>query len=151
MGVERIDTRLLETLTEQSQDLNSDALRITSSALDDFTEATAPRSRRWWQRGGAVAGAAGAAALLSSARAAATTGDDIMALQTAASLENLAISVYQTAAGLPFIKDGNKTVAAFIAKTTTQHQAHAKAFNAAATQAGGKAQTGPDPKYAAVV
>ncbi|QNA70643.1 ferritin-like domain-containing protein [Streptomyces sp. So13.3] len=151
MGVERIDTRLLEILTEQSQDLNSDALRITSSALDDFTEATAPRSRRWWQRGGAVAGAAGAAALLSSARAAATTGDDIMALQTAASLENLAISVYQTAAGLPFIKDGNKTVAAFIAKTTTQHQAHAKAFNAAATQAGGKAQTGPDPKYAAVV
>ncbi|MCZ4103476.1 ferritin-like domain-containing protein, partial [Streptomyces sp. H39-C1] len=116
MGVERIDTRLLEILTEQSQDLNSDALRITSSALDDFTEATAPRSRRWWQRGGAVAGAAGAAALLSSARAAATTGDDIMALQTAASLENLAISVYQTAAGLPFIKDGNKTVAAFIAK-----------------------------------
>ncbi|MDJ0347234.1 ferritin-like domain-containing protein [Streptomyces sp. H10-C2] len=151
MGVERIDTRLLEELAEQSQDLNSDALRITSSALGDFTEATTPRSRRWWQRGGAVAGVAGAAALLSSARATATTADDIMALQTAASLENLAISVYQTAAGLPFIKDGNKTVAAFIAKTTTQHQAHAKAFNAAATQAGGKAQTGPDPKYAAVV
>ncbi|QNA76203.1 ferritin-like domain-containing protein [Streptomyces sp. So13.3] len=151
MGVERIDTRLLEELTEQSQDLNSDALRITGSALDDFADVTAPRSRRWWQRSGTLAGVAGAAAVLSSVRASATTADDIMALQTAASLENLAISVYQTAAGLPFIKDGNKTVAAFIAKTTTQHQAHAKAFNAAATQAGGKAQTGPDPKYAAVV
>ncbi|MBD0735316.1 ferritin-like domain-containing protein [Streptomyces sp. CBMA29] len=155
MGVERIDTRLLEELTEQSQDLNSDALRITASALDDFREAAQPApasSRRWWHRGGAVAGVAGAAALLHTSRvAAASSSDDIMALQTAASIENLAISVYQTAAGLPFIKDGNKTVAAFIAKTTTQHQAHAKAFNAAATQAGGKAQDQPDAKYAAVV
>ncbi|MFI9106497.1 ferritin-like domain-containing protein [Streptomyces fildesensis] len=152
MGVQRIDTRLLEELTEQSEDLNSDALRITGGALDDFIEASAPRSRRWWQRSGTLASVAGAAAVLSSVPAAAvTTADDIMALQTAASLENLAISVYRTAAGLPFIKDGNKTVAAFIAKTTAQHQAHVKAFNAAATQAGGKAQTGPDPKYAAVV
>ncbi|MEU6854101.1 ferritin-like domain-containing protein [Actinacidiphila alni] len=154
MGVERIDTRLLEELTEQSQDLNSDALRITESALSDFREgAPSASSRRWWHRGGSVAAVAGAAALLHTSRAAAATAsaDDIMALQTAASIENLAISVYRTAAGLPFIKDGNKTVAAFIAKTTTQHQAHAKAFNAAATQAGGKAQTQPDAKYAAVV
>ncbi|SFE31570.1 Rubrerythrin [Actinacidiphila alni] len=154
MGVERIDTRLLEELTEQSQDLNSDALRITESALSDFREGTPPvSSRRWWHRGGSVAAVAGAAALLHTSRAAAATAsaDDIMALQTAASIENLAISVYRTAAGLPFIKDGNKTVAAFIAKTTTQHQAHAKAFNSAATQAGGKAQTQPDAKYAAVV
>ncbi|MYS22847.1 Ferritin-like domain-containing protein [Streptomyces sp. DvalAA-14] len=164
MGAERIDTRLLEELTEQSQDLNSDAVRITAEALEDFTEVTRDeaasaspsasdaRSRRWWRRGSTVAGVAGAAALLTQMRAvAATTSDDIMALQTAASIENLAISVYRTAAGLPFIKDGNKTVAAFIAKTTTQHQAHAQAFNAAATQAGGKAQSGPDPKYAAVV
>lgn len=155
MAAERIDTRLLEQLTEQSQDLNSDAVRITNEALGDFTEVTRHESaarRRWWQRGGTVAGAAGAAALMSSLRAtAATSSDDVMALQTAASIENLAISVYQTAAGLPFIKNGNKTIAAFIAKTTTQHQAHAQAFNSAAGQAGGKAQTEPDPKYAAVV
>ncbi|SHN34940.1 ferritin-like domain-containing protein [Actinacidiphila paucisporea] len=152
MAGEHIDTRLLEELTEQSQDLNSDAVRITQDALDDFTEATGPQPRRWWQRGSTVAGAAGAAALLASVRAAATTSsDDIMALQTAASIENLAISVYRAAAGLPFIKDGNKTIAAFIAKTTTQHQAHAQAFNAAVTQAGGTAQNAPDPKYAAVV
>ncbi|MER8188612.1 ferritin-like domain-containing protein [Kitasatospora sp. NPDC094015] len=151
MGEPRIDTRLLEDLTEESQDLDSDALRITRAALHDFADAAEPGPRRWWQRGGVLAGVAGAAALLGTARAAAASSDDIMALQTAASLENLAISVYRTAAGLPFIKDGNRTVAAFIARTTQQHQAHAQAFNSAATQAGGKAQTEPDAKYAAVV
>ncbi|MGA5824246.1 ferritin-like domain-containing protein [Kitasatospora sp. NPDC094028] len=158
MATEHIDTRLLEDLTEQSQDLNSDALRITRGALIDFGQAVEPVQRRWWQRGGLIAGAAATAALLGGSRAFAdspspsgSTADDIMALQTAASLENLAVSVYRTAAGLPFIKDGNKTVAAFIAKTTQQHQAHAKAFNAAATQAGGQAQNNPDPKYKAVV
>jgi rubrerythrin len=151
MGVERIDTRLLEELTEQSQDLNSDAVRITNTALSEFAEATKARSRRWWRRGGSMAGMAGSAALLTSARAAAaTSNNDIMALQTAASIENLAISVYRTAAGLSFIKNGNRTVAAFISKTTAQHEAHAKAFNAAATQAGGKAQNAQDPKYAAI-
>ncbi|WP_333767155.1 ferritin-like domain-containing protein [Streptomyces sp. IBSBF 2435] len=152
MGVKHIDTRLLEELTEQSQDLNSDAVRITQAALGDFAEASGPQPSRWWRRGSAATGAAGAAALLSPARAvAATSSDDVMALQTAASIENLAISVYKTAAGLSFIKDGNKTIAAFIAKTTTQHQAHLAAFNSAVTQAGGKQQTAPDPKYAAIV
>ncbi|WP_371484637.1 ferritin-like domain-containing protein [Kitasatospora sp. NBC_00315] len=189
MGQEHIDTRLLEELTEQSQDLNSDAMRITRGALADFAEAGFAEAgfseagevrpaRRWWQRGGTVAGSAGAAGLLHVARAAAAspsssaspsasgsasasaasgsasgaiTADDIMALQTAASLENLAVSVYRTAAGLPFIKSGNATVAAFIAKTTEQHLAHAQAFNAAATQGGGQAQSGPDPKYKAIV
>ncbi|WP_245985035.1 ferritin-like domain-containing protein [Streptomyces tateyamensis] len=157
MPAERIDTRLLEELTEQSEDLNSDALRITRGALIDFGQAVEPQ-RRWWQRGGLVAGAGGLAALWGASRAFADTAspsasmaEDIMALQTAASIENLAVSVYQTAATLPFIKDGNKTVVAFIDKTTQQHQAHAKAFNAAATQAGGKAQNDPDPKYKAVV
>jgi len=149
MGEEHLDTRLLAELTEQSQDLNSDALRITRDALTDFGQQEP--ARRWWQRGGTVAALAGGAALWGATRATAASSDDIQALQTAASLENLAVSVYTTAAGLPFIKDGNKTVSAFIAKTTTQHQAHAQAFNAAATQAGGKAQMDPDPKYAAIV
>ncbi|MBD0673545.1 ferritin-like domain-containing protein [Streptomyces sp. CBMA156] len=158
MPSEHIDTRLLEELTEQSQDLNSDALRITHGALTDFGQAAGPVRRRWWQRGGLVAGVVGTAALLGGTRAFADSpspsgsmADDIMALQTAASIENLAVAVYQTAAGLPFIKDGNKTVAAFITKTTAQHQAHAMAFNAAATQAGGQAQNNPDPTYKAVV
>jgi rubrerythrin len=150
MGVERIDTRLLAQLTEQSQDLNSDALKITGSALSDFAEAAEPPARRW-RRSGVLAGALGAAALFGSSRAAAATNNDIMALQTAASIENLAVSVYRTAAGLPFIKNGNKTIVEFISRTTQQHQAHAEAFNSAVTQAGAKAQKGPDPKYAAVV
>ncbi|MFJ2819348.1 ferritin-like domain-containing protein [Streptomyces sp. NPDC091279] len=126
MGQDRIDSRLLEMLTEQSQDLNSDALRLTHGALNDFADDAPSRAR-------------------------AGSKTDVMALQTAASLENLAVSVYQAAAGLPFIKDGNKTIVAFISKTTEQHQGHAKAFNAAVAQAGGKAQHQPDPKYAAVV
>ncbi|MEV4973258.1 ferritin-like domain-containing protein [Streptomyces scopuliridis] len=80
-----------------------------------------------------------------------TTRDDIMALQTAASLENLAVSFYRTAAALPFIQDGNATLQEFIATTTLHHEEHAKAFNTAAVQAGGQPQTGTDPKYAAVV
>ncbi|CAM5413800.1 hypothetical protein GCM10010329_77370 [Streptomyces spiroverticillatus] len=119
MGVQRIDTRLLKQLSEQSQDLNSDAMRLTHGSLVGM-DRTVSR-------------------------------DDIRALQTAASLENLAVSVYRTAAGLPFIKHGNRTVAAFIATTITQHSAHARAFNAAAMNAGGVAQTAVNPKYAAVV
>jgi len=149
MGEDNLDTRWLVELTEQSQDLNSDALRITREALVEYGQQEPVR--RWWQRGSVLAGVAGGAALLGMTRAAAASSNDIMALQTAASIENLAVSVYTTAAGLPFIKDGNKTVAAFITKTTAQHAAHAQAFNAAATQAGGKAQTAPDPKYDAVV
>ncbi|MFD5030166.1 ferritin-like domain-containing protein [Streptomyces sp. NPDC058220] len=151
MGAERIDTRLLKELTEQSYDLNSDALRMTGSALADFAEAAEPPGR-WWRRGGVLAGAAGAAALLGSTRAvAATSRDDIMALQTAASIENLAVSVYRTAAGMAFIKHGNKLISQFVTRTAQQHEEHAKAFNAAATRAGGKAQPGPDPKYEAMV
>ncbi|MFE4356384.1 MULTISPECIES: ferritin-like domain-containing protein [Streptomycetaceae] len=155
MASEHIDTRLLEELAEQSEDLNSDALRVTRTALTDFEQGAEP-ARRWWQRGTALAGLAGAVGLAGLTRAAASpsataSGDDIRALQTAASIENLAVAVYRAAAGLPFIKDGNRTVAAFIARTTEQHQAHAKAFNTAATAAGGKAQNDPDPKYKAVV
>ncbi|WTW93895.1 ferritin-like domain-containing protein [Streptomycetaceae bacterium NBC_01309] len=118
---EFIDTRLLAELTEQSGDLHSDATRLTRASLDE------------------------------SRRAVAATADDVMALQTAASLENLAVNVYRTAAGLPFIKDGNQVVIAFIERTTAQHVAHAQAFNAAAVKGGGREQTGPDPKYAAIV
>jgi len=156
MDGEAVDTRLLADLTEQSQDLDSDARRITGDALGEF--ATGQHERRAGKRAGALgAGLLGAGALLlgsmQNASAAGATPDagDVMALQTAASIENLAVSVYTTASGLSFIKSGNATVAAFIAKTITQHTAHAQAFNAALTAAGAKTQSGPDPKYAAVV
>ncbi len=152
MGDERLDTQLLNELTVQSQDLNSDAVRITRDALDEFTdEQHEVAAKRRWSPLAMVAGLVGAGTVLGAGTASAANSTDIMALQTAASIENLAVSVYTTAAGLPFIKTGNKVVAAFIAKTTMQHAAHAQAFNAAVTQAGGKAQNSPNPKYAAVV
>jgi rubrerythrin len=152
MGDERIDTRLLTELTVQSQDLNSDAVRITQDELGDFTEEERESAARRLAPAGIVAGLVGAGLAIGAGQAmAAGSSTDVQALQTAASIENLAVSVYQTAAGLSFIKSGNATVAAFIAKTTMQHQAHAQAFNAAVTQAGGKAQSAPDPKYLAVV
>jgi rubrerythrin len=153
MGDEHLDTRLLTELTVQSQDLDSDAVRITRDALGEFTEQETERAaKRRWSPAALIAGFVGAGTVLGVAQAsAATSGSDVQALQTAASIENLAVSVYTTAAGLPFIKNGNATVAAFIAKTTMQHQAHGQAFNAAVLQAGGKAQNAADPKYAAVV
>jgi rubrerythrin len=152
MGDERIDTRLLTELTVQSQDLNSDAVRITQEALGEFSEEEREGAARRLLPAGIAAGLVGAGLVVGAGQAmAATPSTDVQALQTAASIENLAVNVYQTAAGLPFIKTGNATVAAFIAKTTTQHQAHAQAFNAAITSAGGNTQSNPDPKYAAVV
>ena len=153
MAEELIYTRLLAGLTEQADDLNSDAVRITREALAEYAHDEARPQHRWWRRSSALAGAAGGAVLPGAATraAAASVGDDIMALQTAAALENLAVNVYTTASGLDFVKNGDKTVVAFITKTTAQHRNHAQAFNAAATQAGGKAQYGTDPKYAAVV
>ncbi|MGQ0466526.1 MAG: ferritin-like domain-containing protein [Sporichthyaceae bacterium] len=76
---------------------------------------------------------------------------DIQALQTAASIENLAVAVYTKAGTLPFIKNGNKVVAAFVAKTAEQHAEQAKLFNAAAVEAGGKKQTKTHPAYQKLV
>jgi rubrerythrin len=152
MGDEHLDTRLLTELTVQSQDLNSDAVRITRDALGEFTEQqTEHAARHRWGPAALITGFVGAGTLLGATQANAANSTDIQALQTAASIENLAVSVYTTAAGLPFVKNGNATVAAFITKTTAQHKAHGEAFNAAVIQAGGKAQNAADPKYAAVV
>jgi rubrerythrin len=145
-----LDTRLLAELTEQSEDLHSDASRLTRASLEEFEETRDERPRRWW-RPGLFGGAAAGAVLLGSGRAAAANADDVMALQTAASIENLAVNVYTTAAGLDFVRNGNPVVKTFVERTTAQHKAHGQAFNAAAVKAGGKEQTQPDPKYAAIV
>jgi rubrerythrin len=154
-----VDTRLLTQLTEQSQDLHSDATRLTGAALAEYAEdRREARSRR--RPGAWAAGLLGAGAVLlgtgraqaasaSPSASASAESNDVMALQTAASIENLAVMVYNAASQLSFIKSGNATVAAFITKTAAQHEAHAKAFNAALTDAGAKTQTGVDPKYAA--
>jgi len=99
-----------------------------------------------------VAGVAGAAGLVGG-RGVWAAGDDVSALQTAAGLENLAVSTYQTALGLPFIGGdaANPVVKAFAMRTMGQHGEHAMAFNAAARRLGGRPQTGPDPRYAPMV
>ena len=173
-----IDERVLSTLIEESQDLHSDAMRGTRMGLDavvergqerrseggydpDEARAFADRSRGLLTgRLAATAGAVGAGTAVLSvlgARAAfAQTSPDVAAAQTAASIENLAIAVYQKAAGLPFMKNipdpAGSTVVAFVTKTVQQHQDHAGAFNGAASRLGGKPQTGLDqPVYNGVV
>lgn len=77
-----------------------------------------------------------------------------MALQTAASLENLAVLTYKTALTLPYLQASAtpiKTVAAFAKITMMQHMEHGAAFNARAKELGGKEQTGTNPKYTPIV
>lgn len=164
----------LRALTEESQDLQSDALVATSEALGEFVELSREESSRETddpkvraaqvaERSGAskamvgalVAGGFGLAisSLFESAAAAATMSTDISILQTAASIEVLAVATYGKALTLPFIggSSANPVVKAFAQTTKSQHSQHLAAFNAAVAQLGGKAQTKPDPKYAAVV
>jgi hypothetical protein len=108
---------------------------------------------------GVLAAAGGMAAIFGAALtqlmagpAAADDSDvDVMVLQTAASLENLAVATYGAALTLPFIKDGNATVVAFAKKTMGQHKDHGSAFNDNAKSLGGKQQTKTNSKYQKVV
>lgn len=174
-----LDPRLLEGLIEQSEDLHSDAMRATRSGLAEMVEygteqraagALEPDAIAEYhdarrdllgmalKGAGAIAAGGLGATLLSAltSPAFAQAAPDVAAAQTAASIENLAIAVYNKAAGLPFMKNipnpAGATVVAFVTKTVQQHTDHANAFNAAAKQLGGKAQTGIDkPVYDGVV
>ncbi len=166
-----IDDRALRSLIEESADIQSDAMKTTSSGLADVVEqgldrrATGgidPDETRAYHierrrllatslKGvGAVAGTALGVGLyqMFTSPAFADTTMDVQAGQTAASIENLAIAVYNKAAGLPFMKNipapAGPTVTVFVTQTIQQHTAHAAAFNSAVTALGGKAQTGID-------
>jgi hypothetical protein len=76
---------------------------------------------------------------------------DVQVLQTAASLENLAVASYQSASRLSIVRHGNPALVTFLARSRAQHVAHAGAFNAAVAKAGGAAQHVADPRYAASV
>jgi hypothetical protein len=158
---DRIDEPRLLGLMEESNDLQSDAMKLARRDLDGYVEAAqearleAPRERSYTKPlAVAAAGGLGLAALaLAPSAFAASTSDDIKALQTAAGIENLAITAYKTALTLPFIggSSANGVVKAFAQMTMKQHTDHAQAFNAAVTKLGGKAQTGTDPKYTPVL
>jgi uncharacterized protein YbjQ (UPF0145 family) len=166
------DPRALTELLEESQDLQADALRPTHDALDEFVELSHTshqddtisnlqfhqehtRSLTKSLSGATVLGAAGGLALvgvLASAAAASNSGD-VQILQTAASIENLAVATYKTALTLPYIggSSADPVITKFAQVTMSQHAQHADAFNAAAKHLGGKAQNKPDPAFVPVV
>ena len=166
------DPRALTELLEESQDLQADALRPTHEALDELVETahaqreddaaanqafheTHTRALTSSLAGTALLGAAGGAILVGAlaSAAAASSSSDVQILQTAASIENLAVSTYKTALTLPYIggSSANPVITKFAQVTMGQHAQHADAFNAAVKSLGGKAQTKPDPAFVPVV
>jgi hypothetical protein len=169
------DERALASLIEKSEDLQADAMRATKEPLAELVERGKERrgaggvepeeidrfnrDRSEFLRTrlgtGALAAAGFGAALLAlfDSPAFADQAMDVQILQTAASLENLAVATYGVALTLPFIggSAANPVVKAFVTTTKDQHAQHAMAFNAASAQLGGKAQTNPDPVLLDVV
>ncbi len=166
------DPRALNELLEESQDLQADALRPTHEALDELVEVShssdhddvisnqafhVEHQDRLRASLGATTllGAAGGAALvgLLASPAFASSSSDVQILQTANSIENLAISTYKTALTLPYIggSSANPVVTKFCQVTMGQHVQHDDAFSAAVKQLGGKAQNGSDPAFVPVV
>ena len=161
----------LDQLIEQSQDLHSDAMATTRENVAEIVELAHesnepdPQARETFSRehralvargvmgGGALAAAGFGTALLAlfASPAFADQSTDVQMLQTAASIENLAVATYGTALTLPFVPQLPKAVQTFVTTTKAQHMDHAQAFNAAITQLGGKAQNEPDPVLLGVV
>ena len=81
----------------------------------------------------AAAGIAGAFEALFASPAFAASPTDVQILQTASSIEVLAVATYKTALTLPFIggASANAVVKAFATTTMQQHSQHLQAFNAA--------------------
>lgn len=172
----QFDDSSLLALLEESKDLHADTMRIMPAKIDetielakqdreqrsiDSSQATGFASSRARDLVGGgfgigVLGALGMGAALAavvSSPAFASSATDVQILQTAASIEVLAVATYGVALTLPFIggSAANPTVAAFAKTTMSQHQQHLAAFNAAVTGLGGVAQTNPDPVLLQVV
>jgi hypothetical protein len=166
------DASQFHTLIEESQDLQSDAVKPTREALDELVERAHEdraipvesnhafheqhqRALRASLGAAPILGAAGALALVGvlASAASAASSSDVQILQTAASIENLAVSTYKTALTLPYIggSEANAVVTKFAQVTMGQHRQHADAFNAAVQHLGGKKQTKPDPAFVPVV
>jgi ferritin-like protein len=107
---------------------------------------------------GALVAAVGGRVLAAApaALAASATADqalDVQMLQTAASIENVAVAAYDAILGLPLLTGSVATPALkqFLNAAHAHHIDHARAFNDAATKLGGRAQTGSNPGLAAMV
>jgi hypothetical protein len=169
-----IDEAAFAPLLEVSQDTHADSMTATRTSLEEMVElgrdrrasGLDPDETQTFARtrdelltpafGGkllAAAGAGSAFAALLAGKAFASQPTDVQILQTAASIEVLAVATYQTALTLPFVggSSANGVVKAFAQMTMAQHQQHQQAFNAAVAKLGGKPQNNPDPALLQVV
>ncbi|MGC1237456.1 MAG: ferritin-like domain-containing protein [Acidimicrobiales bacterium] len=167
-----LNPRALAELLEESQDLQADALRPAREGLDEFVDASHSKDevepasylafyeeqRQSLHRSFAAApllGAVGGIALVGvlASAASAASSKDVQLLQTAASIENLAVATYKTALTLPYIggSSANAVVKKFAQVTMSQHAQHAEAFNAALRSLNASTQTKPDPAFVPVV
>jgi rubrerythrin len=171
------DETALGGLIEESQDTHADALRAAREPLGDMVDigrqaraaggtdaeenrafASENRSRlaRTAKRAGGLLAATGVVAAIADfigSPAFASSGTDVQVLQTASSIEVLAIATYKTALGLPYIggSTANPVIKAFATTTMSQHSDHLAAFQSATTSLGGTKQTKPDPAFVPVV
>ena len=170
---DQIDEGQLEELITESQDLHLDAMRDTMAILPDLRDLAADRKRDGARLptapeldtlnesrstlvrtlGLAAGGVAGFGALtaLLTRPAAADTALDVQILQTAVSLELLAVATYGAALTLPFISSGNPVIIKFAQTTMEQHDQHRQAFSAQTKALGGVDQTVTNPKYTPIV
>ncbi|MEP7203311.1 MAG: ferritin-like domain-containing protein [Ilumatobacteraceae bacterium] len=170
---DRVDERALDRLIEESQDIHSDAMTVARTTLPDIADFAADRrsagissepaviaefidSRQTLARrlALAVSGILGVGVVSSAfaKSAAADDGDiDVMQLQTAVSLELLAVATYGAALTLPFIANGNPVIVKFAQTTMSQHDEHRQAFSAQIKVLGGTDQTATNPKYTPIV
>ena len=172
-----IDETALRGLIEESQDTHADSVRAAREPLEDMVDlgrqaragasvdvdenrAFAGENRRRLTatavRAGGVLAATGVVAAIADfigSPAFASSGTDVQVLQTASSIEVLAVSTYKTALGLPYIggSSANPVVKAFATTTMGQHADHLAAFQAATKSLGGSEQTKPDPAFVPVV
>ncbi|MGH9179681.1 MAG: ferritin-like domain-containing protein [Acidimicrobiales bacterium] len=113
-----------------------------------------PRTEEGLRRREVLAGlACGAGAVLAGLAAAPARADtalDVQILQTASSLELLAVAAYQAALSLEAVR-GTPALARFAQTTLLQHEEHLKAFQAHTKTLGGKEQGNPNPVFAPVL
>ncbi len=96
--------------------------------------------------GGAVLGAG-----LLATPAAAETALDVRILQTASSLEALAVAFYGSVPEGAGARGAGATLAAFARDASRQHVEHRRAFQARTTALGGRVQDAPNPKFLPMV
>lgn len=188
----KIDTTALNALIEESEDLQVDAMRtikdslpalaeireerrgeVNTDEIDTFNTHRRSLLRRMGfgasgiaARGVLGAGFGGLFAGLLATPARADTPLDVQILQTASSLERLAVNTYGVALGQGpakldapaykavaaiTVKSAQDVVTKFAMETMRQHDEHRKAFISQTQTLGGKPQDAPNRKFEPVV